>query len=506
MNKQKVALGMSTVLLASVMLSACGGDKETGASATEGAKKVDSKPFPISIVINQVGEAPANDNDMEKAMEQYTNTDLKFQWIPLSAYDEKVNVMIASSELPELIKLNYNAVAIGALKDNLFWEIGPYLKDYKNLSAQNPIFYENIGVDGKIYGVPLFRGLSRSVVHYRKDWFDAAGLKAPKSLDEWYNVIKAMTLSDPDKNGKNDTYGMMVEKKYNQNADSMLTRFSVMSGGPNKWQYESGTFTPEFMTEPFFEAMKFLKRLYDEKLINQDFAVVDVAEIDKAYDTGRAAIRISGGNAQSWQDKIAKVVPTAVIDNAPLEGPKGIRVPGESGNNGFLAIPKSSVKTEADMKKVLSFMDKLMDPPMATLLVKGIEGRHWKDGGDVTLPLDRDADVKEVKPYRDTLPQRNEDYNIAKRMKQPDLFRKNQQIGSESDKHVVTNPTLTLSSATFLEKGKELEQIMTDAETKFIMGKIDEAGWKSEIEKWKKAGGEKLITEYKEAYEKIKKK
>ena len=105
-------------------------------------KEADSKPFPISIVINQVGETPVNDNDIEKAMEQYTNTDLQFQWIPLSAYDEKVNVMIASSELPKLIKLNYNAIAIGALKDNLFWEIGPYLKDYKNLSAQNPIFYE----------------------------------------------------------------------------------------------------------------------------------------------------------------------------------------------------------------------------------------------------------------------------------------------------------------------------------------------------------------------------
>ena len=60
-----------------------------------------------------------------------------------------------------------------------------------------------------------------------------------------------------------------------------------MNGGPNKWQYERmATFTPEFMTEPFFEAMKFFKRLYDEKLINQDFAVVDVTEIDKAYDTG----------------------------------------------------------------------------------------------------------------------------------------------------------------------------------------------------------------------------
>ena len=38
------------------------------------------------------------------------------------------------------------------------------------------------------------------------------------------------------------------------------------------------------------------------------------------------------------------------------------------------------------MKKVLSFMDKLMDPPMATLLVKGIEGSIGKTRGDVTLP------------------------------------------------------------------------------------------------------------------------
>ena len=48
---------------------------------------------------------------------------------------------------------------------------------------------------------------------------------------------------------------------------------------------------------------------------------------------------------------------------------------------------------------------------------------------------------------------------------------------------------------------------MTDAETKFIMGKIDEAGWKSEDrEDGKRLAAIKLMQEYKEAYEKIKKK
>ncbi|WP_248930370.1 extracellular solute-binding protein [Paenibacillus hamazuiensis] len=506
MKKKQMALTMGTVMLLSSVLSACSGEK-TAEGGKQGAAKDDNTPYPMTIVINQVGEIPPKGNDMEKAMAEYTHTDLQFQWIPASSYDEKVNVMIASGELPQLIKLNYNATVIGALKADLFWEIGPYLKEFKNLSAQNQQFYDNISVNGKIYGVPLFRDLGRSVVHYRKDWFDQAGLQVPKTLDDWYNVIKTMTSGDPDKNGKNDTYGFMMDKKYNVNADSTLTRFSVSQGGPNKWKVESdGSFTPEFVTEPFFQTMKLFRKLYEEKLINQDFAVVDVAEIDKVYESGRAAIRISGGNAQSWQDKISKVVPTAVIDNAPFEGPNGRRVPGESGNNGFLAIPKSSVKSVDEMKKVLTFLDKLMDPKMATLLVKGIEGKHWKDDGEFTVPLDRDADVKEVKPYRDTLPQRNENYNIAKPMKQPELFRKNQKIGRENEQYIVPNPALTLDSATFSERGKDLEQMISDAETKFIMGKLDEAGWKAEIEKWRKAGGDKMAQEYKEAYAKTQKK
>ena len=66
--------------------------------------------------------------------------------------------------------------------------------------------------------------------------------------------------------------------------------------------------------------------------------------------------------------------------------------------------------------------------------------------------------MKEVKPYRDTFPQRNEDYNIAKPMKQPDLFRKNQQIGRESEKNVVTNPALTLARQYSWKRARSLNR------------------------------------------------
>jgi putative aldouronate transport system substrate-binding protein len=73
-------------------------------------------------------------------------------------------------------------------------------------------------------------------------------------------------------------------------------------------------------------------------------------------------------------------------------------------------------------------------------------------------------------------------------------------------KYSIPNPALTLVSTTYSERGKELEQMIWDSQTKYIMGKIDEAGWQAEIEKWKKAGGSKIMDEYKADYEKTNKK
>lgn len=504
--KKKAAVIMGGVLLATTVLSACGsgGDKAGGGSTPSPVE--DTKPLDLSIVVNQVGEIPPKGNPMEQGIAKYTNTNLEYQWIPTSAYDEKINIMMASGELPKLMKVNYVPTIINAMKSDQFWEIGSHLKNYKNLAAQPQTFYDNILVEGKLYGVPIYRDLGRAVVHYRKDWLDAAGLKVPKTLDDWYNVMKYVAESDPDKNGKNDTYGYLLDKNYNQGTASTLTRLSVAQGGPNKWKVDAqGNFTPEFMTDEFFSTLKLFKRLYDEKLINQDFAVVDATTNDKAYESGRVALRISGGNAQSMLTNLVKVVPTAQMDVAPLEGKAGIRVPAESGNAGILAIPKSTVKTEAEMKKILTFLDKSLDKEMVYLLNKGIEGKHYKVEGEFTLPLDKDADAKEVKPYRDTMLQRGDNYNMDKPMKETELFQKNKKTVSDNDKYVVSNPALTLDSAMFTERGKELEQMITDAETKFIMGKLDEAGWKAEIDKWKKAGGDKMMEEYKAAYLKAKK-
>ncbi|MBD2867087.1 extracellular solute-binding protein [Paenibacillus arenilitoris] len=497
MNKKWMTV-LVTAMAGMMAVTACGG--KGGNNGIDG-----DGPYPLSLVINQVGEIPDPNNPIEEKIREYTDTDLRIQWIPYSAYDEKINVMIASDELPKLMKLNYTPTTISSLEAGLFWDITSQLKDYPNLTAQPQPYYDNISVNGKVYGVPLFRDMGRAIVSFRKDWLDAAGLKEPVTLDDWYEIIRYSTEEDPDKNGKRDTYGMMLDKAYNQGTASTLTRLAVSQGAPNKWGIdEQGNFYPEFESEPFFDVLKLFRRLYEEKLINQDFAVVDSSELNKVYESGRANIRISGGNGQSLQTKLEKVVPDAVIDVAPLQGPDGIRVPGESGNTGFLAIPKSTVASEEELDRVLAFVDKLLEPEMVNLINKGVEGVHYKVEGDFTVTIDAEKDAQEVKPYRDSLPQRGELYNMEKKAKGTELFNKNKQIVYNNENFIVANPALTLNSATYNERGGELEQIITDAQTKFIMGQIDEAGWKAEVEKWRKSGGDQMAAEYKASYESVK--
>lgn len=221
---------------------------------------------------------------------------------------------------------------------------------------------------------------------------------------------------------------MVLEKRYNQDVSSLLTRISVSQGGPNKWQVENGQFTPEFMTEPFYETLKLFRRLYHENLINMDFPIIDTIETVKLYDSGRAGIQMSGGNAQTWQDKLSKYVADAVVDAAPLTGSGGIRVPEEPGNAGFLAISKDSVSTVEEVGEILDFLDMLLEPPMQTVISKGVENRHWAEKGEFTEVLDRTLDFKEVKPYRDMLPYLGEEEALLKPSLQPDIYRKNQQI------------------------------------------------------------------------------
>ncbi|AFC32576.1 family 1 extracellular solute-binding protein [Paenibacillus mucilaginosus 3016] len=508
-KRQGAALLLSMVLTAG-SLAGCSSDQTAAKDSANGAKGgAGDGPLEITIGTPQVGEAPKADSEIERAIEQYTNSRLEIQWIPTAAFEDKKNVMIASGDMPKAFKLTFNATTLSAIQSGLFWEIGPYLKDYKNLAEPNPMHYDNIKVDGKLYGLPLYRDIGRAGITHRKDWFDALGLKAPVTIDDWYQMMKTVAEKDPDKNGQADTYGMFLDKSYNDPVASsaFLTRLAVAQGAPNKWGLVDGKVIPEFMTAPYQDSLKLLRRLYAEKLINQDFSVVQAADADNKWNAGKVAIRVNtvASAAATSANNLKKAVPDAVVDVVPFAGPGGNRVPAEPGNNGFFVFPKSSVKSEEELKRLLAFFDKLLEPEMSTLLTRGLEGKHFKktDDGKAEF-LDLNLFNLEVKPFRDSLPS----FEVTGKglpLKLDALQEKGWKVISDNLKNVVPNVALTLNSKTYVENGSELDTHIRDAQTKFIMGKLDEAGFQAEIEAWRKMGGDKVIEEFTAEYAKQKK-
>jgi putative aldouronate transport system substrate-binding protein len=472
-------------LLAAMTACSNGGD---GASM-EGADN--SKPFEISIASPVQGEPPGPDNDIEKRIEEYTNTKLNIQWLAQSASEDKINIMIASGEMPKAMLVDYTPPVISAVRANEFWEIGKYLKDYPQLMKIDDIYYDNIMVDGKRFGLPGVRPIARDAFIYRKDWLKSAGLQEPKSLDELYKLLKAFKEKNTDK------FPYVTDKDLN-GFDTLV----VLDGGANGWEIRDGKMTPAFLTKAYMDVLKFHKKLYDEQLINQDFVVTEKSQVDKLWNAGKVGLyKGVVQNAFSAQDNVKKVVPDAEVDLFAYFDNK--KVPGAAQNGGFFLFPKSSVKSEEDLKRILAFFNKISEPTMTNLFEYGIEGKHYKVEDGKATPLDNLQYRKDVKPYRDNI---NRDRRSAMPTIEPPLLSKGNQMAEDNKKYAVYNDSMSLNSKTYGEVGGELDTLILDATIKYIVGKLDDAGWNKEMDRWKKAGGDKIIEEYTEEFTKYKKK
>lgn len=468
------------------------------------AEDVKQEPLELSLMYNFDGvEFPEPDNEIEKYIEEITNTKLAVTGMPGSAWEEKLPVMIASGDMPDAFpiprrhqKLPY---VINAVQADMFWEIGPYLDQFPNLSKINPVIYDNIKYDGKTYGLPRERALARRAFQYRSDWLANLGMEEPKTIDEFYEMLRAFTYDDPDGNGKDDTYGL--------SAKEVGMWFAPYFGAPNQWKVEDGKFIRDVQTEEFLNSLKFEKKLYDEGLMNKDFTVVDRAQWSGAVETGKAGVRIdvtgsTGGLEVAAQENLGETATFSMF--SILEGEHGKRINMEGGHNGFFLFPKSSIKDEAELLRVLKFFDDLAGEELSNLFHWGIEGENYEIVDGKAKRIDLPEGVKQIEfgaAYGAPL----STLAAATNAMPGELDEHGQleaKLNTENVQYGIADPTMPLISETFLEQGAQLETILTDAHVKFVMGQIDEDQWKAEVNNWYERGGKKIIAEYEEAYAK----
>ena len=245
----------ASLIITGVLLSGCG----SSSNEAEGNQKDRSKVEPITIMTPYVqSEPPAKDSEVVKKFKELTGENIEFQWVANASYDDKLNVTLASGDLPEIIVAKgKNAGFVKSANAGAFWDLTDYLKEYPNLAQYDEAVLENSSINGKVYGIYRTRDRLRASVIVRKDWLEKMNMEMPESVDDLYEVAKAFTENDPDGNGKDDTTGIILPKWEGLNNHSPFDVLSVWFGAPNAWGEEKdGSLYPSFDTEEYLDSMK----------------------------------------------------------------------------------------------------------------------------------------------------------------------------------------------------------------------------------------------------------
>lgn len=513
MKRKSLTVMLSLVLVLSLVLAACGnGNKEEPAAssssspssskaseASESPSAEAEKPTEITIMLPlNIAETPPD--TVEKEIERLTNTELTYQFFPADTYEEKLNASFATGSLPQVTYLKNQATFLlmkDAIRDGQFWEIGPLMSEFPNLSKMKEFVLNNTKVDGKLYSLYIGRPLARQGIIYRKDWADKLGLKAPETVDDLLEMAKQFTEKDPDGDNIADTIGLADRN------DLIYGAFKTAAswfGTPNNWGEKDGQLLPEFMFPEYLETLEYIKKFRDGGYMNKDFAATSKTDQVNLFTSGTAGIYIgSMADVNSLNRDLIVNVPEAVVDtHALIKGPDGQvsswAIPGYSN---VVLFPKSAIKDEAELKKILAFFDKMMTPEVANTMYWGIEGQHYEvvDGKAKELG-DKEKIEREVKGFKDSTIGEPETNGMLEAFHELEARIHAEAFIIENEKIAIADPTAALDSVTNNTQGVQLQEIVKDATYKYIYGNIDADGFNKMVEDWKKRGGDKIIEEF----------
>lgn len=266
MSKNKFFLFFLIIFLLSSTQIFSGGQKET--------EKITLRWMWLPEAIGDV----ENGAFMTVLKEKFPEVDFQLEPLLYSAYKEKFPVLMAAGDLPEIFQTNAQSYLPQLVAGNLIAPLDDVLKSYgKDIVGNAREGHLAFGkYSGKQYSIPGSYSLKYFAQNIRMDWLENLGKAVPKTMDEFRDVARAFTFSDPDGNGKDDTYGTAFRKNINF-IDSFFNAYGV---APNHhqigmWRIRNGKQTNDWVQPEMKEALENLASWYKEGIIHPESLTLD---------------------------------------------------------------------------------------------------------------------------------------------------------------------------------------------------------------------------------------
>ena len=525
--KQNLKTKCGAVLCAAALLagalSGCGDQTSASSAAanagTSGASGTTSKePVSFTVIVPYQDELPNNNNPVLKKIEEETNSKINIEWTPMISYGDKYNVIMSSGQMPDvLIVPDLKASTyIDAVANDQFWDLTSYLSsgEYDGFKNLNAITLKNSTTNGKNYAIPRERTIKRKDVCYRADWAKKAGLDAPDTIEKLYKMAKTFAEGDFDGNGKKDTIGLLlgtVSDGGGQTIDCLNT-LVVANGGFNSWGVKDNKIVADKTTPEYLKTIKLLRQMCQEGIISKDFAITKTtSQMSEYIDKEKAGLWLNYGLPGtsdslllSKQKKDPNIKRSDIYGFTYMKDAQGNdRIPAETGYNGGIAFPKSSVKDEARLKSLLSVFNFLNTKEGQRLLNNGIEGRHYKVVDDTTCTEITGSNSKNLKAELNGLNQMGGAGNLV-------LTTVSDTIGKDlatarvtfKDTDLIADASAPLNSKEYSTNNSNLNKAFDTALFKYILGEINDSEFQAAIKTWQTSGGDKIAQEFTEDYNK----
>jgi len=455
-------------------------------------------------------------NPVLQAIYEKTGVKLNVTWVPNSGYGEQTTLTLADvNNLPEVMVMQgpRDAIMLKSARDGAFWDLTDFVADaanYPNLAAGEKSVYDNIAVDGRLYGIYRARAYARAGIYYRNDYAAQAGYaEEPATVEEFKDMCLKMAALDPN---------MYVINmcKYVAGTIGIMT---VMNGAPYQYGVNAeGKIYPAFEDPAFQEGLDFLRELYAAGGIDPNFMTIESGNWDDAErsDPPKAVMRLdcldNGYRYEEWleenkgTDKEKPVV--SLLTAIPNKDGKIQIWPQNIGASGEIVITRA-VSAEK-LPKVVKFLDWCNSQDGQTLLNCGLQDvTYWihSDGFRYNYP---EGEAENSATYAATTNVIQHSLNQLGMNVNGDLtpptaatllraeYNKNLEDNAQ---YVIANPCLTFESETNNLMGSTINQAVEDAQVQYIAGKIDLAGLQAAYADWHAEGGDLILQEYQTVYD-----
>lgn len=199
-------------------------------------------------------------------------------------YTNSVTMVIAQNDLPDVMIVE-DLDELQYLVDNDM--IADLTDSYNNcMSDTIKNIYGSYGRDildvvtfgGKIMAIPETNiSDGPNLIWLRKDWMDALGLSAPRTLSDVEEIIRQFKEKDPGHNGAGNTVGLVCDTSLcggcgYSSEYTLDIIFAAYGAFPKQWIYdEDGNVVYGSVQPEAKEALAHIHELYKEGILDQDF-------------------------------------------------------------------------------------------------------------------------------------------------------------------------------------------------------------------------------------------